>query len=77
VQATVNRFDPATGSGSVVTDAGLVIPFDAAAFATGGLRLLRPGQRLGVTVSGEGLSAAITAMWLENVGLTPAEPYRP
>jgi len=77
VQATVNRFDPATGSGSIVTDAGLVIPFGAEAFATSGLRLLRPGQRLGITVSGEGPDAAVTMMWLESVGLAPTKPYRP
>jgi 2-phospho-L-lactate guanylyltransferase len=77
VQATVNRFDPETGSGSVVTDAGLVIPFDTAAFATGGLRLLRPGQRLGVTVDGEGADAVVSALWLESVGLAPTRPYRP
>jgi cold shock CspA family protein len=77
VQATVYRFDPATGSGSVVTDAGLVIPFDAEAFATGGLRQLHPGQRLGVTVAGEGADAAVTTLWLESVGLAPSRPYRP
>ena len=73
----MNRFDPATGSGSVVTDAGLVIPFDAAAFATSGLRLLRPGQRIGITVSDEGSSASVTSLWLESVGLAPSHPYRP
>lgn len=73
----MNRFDSATGTGSVVTDAGLVIPFDAAAFATGGLRLLRPGQRIGITVSGEGSSASVTSLWLESVGLAPSRPYRP
>jgi hypothetical protein len=77
VQATVNRFDPATGSGDVVTDAGLVIPFDAEAFATSGLRLLRPGQRLGITVSGEGATTLVAALWLESVGLAPSHPYRP
>jgi 2-phospho-L-lactate guanylyltransferase len=76
VQATVYRFDPATGSGSVLSDDGVVIPFDADAFATSGLRLLRPGQRLGVTLSGEE-PPAVTMMWLEAVGLAPAKPYRP
>jgi hypothetical protein len=77
VQATVNRFDSATGSGSVVIDSGLVIPFDAEAFATGGLRLLRPGQRLGITVSDEGPTTVVTSLWLESVGLAPSRPYRP
>jgi cold shock CspA family protein len=46
VQATVASFDPATGAGTVLTDAGRRVPFDGAAFAAGGLRLLRPGQRV-------------------------------
>jgi cold shock CspA family protein len=78
VQATVYRFDPETGSGSVVTDAGLVMPFDAEAFATSGLRLLRPGQRLGITVTRAGTEpSVVTSLWLESVGLAPTRPYRP
>jgi cold shock CspA family protein len=46
VQATVATFDPASGSGSVLTDDGRRIAFDGAAFAAGGLRLLRLGQRV-------------------------------
>ncbi len=46
MQATVCRFDPETGSGSVLLDDGRQVDFDAAAFAAGGLRLLRPGQRV-------------------------------
>jgi cold shock CspA family protein len=46
VQATVATFDPADGSGTVLTDDGRRIPYDGAAFAAGGLRLLRPGQRV-------------------------------
>jgi cold shock CspA family protein len=46
VQATVATFDADSGSGTVLTDDGLRMPFDAAAFAAGGLRLLRPGQRV-------------------------------
>ena len=39
-------FDPATGSGAVLTDDGRRIPYGGDAFAAGGLRLLRPGQRV-------------------------------
>jgi len=46
VQGTVATFDPDTGSGTVLTDDGRRIAFDPAAFAAGGLRLLRPGQRV-------------------------------
>lgn len=52
MQATVFRYDPATASGSVVRDDGLEIHFEAAALAGTGLRLLRPGQRVRLEVSG-------------------------
>jgi cold shock CspA family protein len=46
VQATVATFDPATGAGSVLLDDGRPLEFDGSAFAAGGLRLLRFGQRV-------------------------------
>ena len=46
VQATVRAFDEASGSGSVLRDDGVELPFGAAAFAASGLRLLRLGQRV-------------------------------
>ena len=46
VQATVATFDPATGGGTVLLDDGRRTSFDGAAFAAGGLRLLRLGQRV-------------------------------
>ena len=46
MQATVARFDPATGAGSVLLDDGRALPFSSDAFAAGGLRLLRLGQRV-------------------------------
>jgi cold shock CspA family protein len=49
VQATVLRFDPATGSGAVVLDDGVELGFGAEAFRASRLRLLRPGQRVRVT----------------------------
>lgn len=50
VQATVHEFDPATGAGSVLLDDGRRLAFGADAFLASGLRLLRVGQRLTVTV---------------------------
>src|SRR5439155_17234031 len=44
VQATVKDFDADTGAGSVLLDDGREVTFDGAAFAAGGLRLLRFGQ---------------------------------
>ncbi len=46
LQVTVHRYDPATRSGSAVTDAGVLLPFADSALEGSGLRLLRPGQRL-------------------------------
>ncbi|MFI9305893.1 hypothetical protein [Streptomyces triculaminicus] len=46
MQATAYTFDPSTRSGSVLLDDGTPVPFDTAAFDAGGLRLLRPGQRV-------------------------------
>ena len=45
-QGTVKEFDPASRSGSVLRDDGSEIGFGAAAFDAGGLRLVRPGQRV-------------------------------
>jgi 2-phospho-L-lactate guanylyltransferase len=53
VQATVATFDPDTGSGTVLTDDGRRIPYDGDAFAAGGLRLLRPGQRVRLETAGD------------------------
>ena len=52
MQATVATFDPATGSGTVLTDDGRRIPYGADAFAAGGLRLLRLGQRVRLETAG-------------------------
>ncbi len=64
MQATVHRFDPETLSGSVLRDDGVEMPFDAAAFAASGLRLLRLGQRLTVDVTDE----RVTALRIVGVG---------
>ncbi len=77
MQATVHRFDPETRSGSVVTDAGVVLPFDADAFATGSLRHVRTGQRLTVDVEGAGAAARVVGIRLETVGRVPQRPSRP
>jgi 2-phospho-L-lactate guanylyltransferase len=77
MQATVHRFDAATRSGTVVTDEGLLLPFDAGAFATSRLRHVRTGQRLTVVVEGDDLDAHVVAMSLGTVGTPPARPSRP
>jgi cold shock CspA family protein len=53
MQATVSSFDPATGTGAVLLDDGVELPFTASALAGSGLRLLRPGQRVRLEASGD------------------------
>ncbi|MEU7158403.1 hypothetical protein [Streptomyces chrestomyceticus] len=53
MQATAYTYDAQTRSGSVLLDDGTPLPFDAAAFDAGGLRLLRPGQRVRIDVEAE------------------------
>ncbi|WP_433243988.1 hypothetical protein ACQPYK_40845 [Streptosporangium sp. CA-135522] len=48
----MRTFDTATRSGSVFLDDGTEIPFGAAAFDAGPLRLLRSGQRVNISVDG-------------------------
>ncbi|MFJ4716212.1 hypothetical protein [Streptomyces sp. NPDC088785] len=50
MQATAYTYDPETRSGSVLLDDGTPVPFAADAFDAGGLRLLRPGQRVRIEV---------------------------
>ena len=77
MQATVHRFDPTTRSGSVVTDAGVVLPFTSGAFDTSPLRTLRAGQRLTVTVTGTGERTTVTSLALGLVGVVPTRSSRP
>lgn len=51
VQATVRSFDATTRAGSVLLDDGVELPYDATAFEAGGIRLLRPGQRVRIEVA--------------------------
>jgi 2-phospho-L-lactate/phosphoenolpyruvate guanylyltransferase len=63
-QATTRNFDPATRSGTVLLDDGTEVAYDAAAFDAGGLRLLRIGQRVQMSVNGEGRVTALTLVTL-------------
>ncbi|WP_089213376.1 hypothetical protein [Streptosporangium subroseum] len=56
MQATVRIFDATTRSGSVFLDDGSEIPFDAAAFDAGPLRLLRSGQRVNIVMDGDDIT---------------------
>ena len=70
MQATVHRFDPETHTGSVLRDDGVELAFEASAFDSSGLRLLRLGQRLTVEVVDDLVVA------LRIVGIGPGQPIR-
>ncbi|MGW1837374.1 hypothetical protein [Streptomyces sp. NPDC002067] len=65
MQATAYTYDADSRSGSVLLDDGTPVPFDAAAFDAGGLRLLRPGQRVRIETTGEGDTRRITLLTLQ------------
>ncbi len=67
MQATSYTYDPETRTGSVLLDDGTPLPFDAAAFDAGGLRLLRPGQRLRIEVEGDGEERRVTFVTLQTL----------
>ncbi|ANJ09685.1 hypothetical protein LZP81_03760 [Streptomyces parvulus] len=65
MQATAYTYDPESRSGQVLLDDGTPLPFDAAAFDAGGLRLLRPGQRVRIEAEGAGPERRITLVTLQ------------
>ncbi|MEU5687951.1 hypothetical protein [Streptomyces venezuelae] len=65
MQATAYTYDSETRSGSVLLDDGTPVPFEAPAFDAGGLRLLRPGQRVRIEAEGEGEARRITLVTLQ------------
>ncbi|MET9803237.1 hypothetical protein [Streptomyces sp. NPDC006368] len=65
MQATAYTYDPDSRSGSVLLDDGTPVPFSAPAFDAGGLRLLRPGQRVRIETEGEGDALRITLITLQ------------
>ncbi|MGW0790927.1 hypothetical protein ACWD04_22475 [Streptomyces sp. NPDC002911] len=68
MQATSFTYDPETRTGSVLLDDGTPVEFDAAAFDAGGLRLLRPGQRVRIeTEESQGASPRITLVTLQTL----------
>jgi cold shock CspA family protein len=67
MQATAYTYDPESRSGHVLLDDGTPVPFDAAAFDAGGLRLLRPGQRVRIEVEGPKDRLRITLVTLQTL----------
>lgn len=70
MQATVSRYDPATGAGTCVLDDGTELDLASGALSGSGLRHLRPGQRVTVTASvGEDGERYVDGVRI--VGVTP------
>ena len=67
MQATAYTYDENTRSGSVLLDDGTPVTFDAPAFDAGGLRLLRPGQRVRIETQGDGEALRITLVTLQTL----------
>ncbi|MDG5807348.1 hypothetical protein P9869_32720 [Streptomyces ossamyceticus] len=65
MQATAYTYDAATRSGQVLLDDGTPVPFEAPAFDAGGLRLLRPGQRVRIETEGAGDALRVTLITLQ------------
>lgn len=56
------EFDPQARTGDVLLDDGRRVSFGAAAFAAGGLRLLRLGQRVELECIGEGTDSEMNVI---------------
>ncbi|SEE55473.1 hypothetical protein SAMN05216489_07103 [Streptomyces sp. 3213] len=65
MQATAYTYDAGSRTGSVLLDDGTPVPFDAAAFDAGALRLLRPGQRVRIETEGPKDRLRITLVTLQ------------
>ncbi|MFI6403446.1 hypothetical protein [Streptomyces sp. NPDC050548] len=65
MQATAFTYDAGTRTGSVLLDDGTPVPFDADAFDAGGLRLLRPGQRVRIETEGPRDGLRVTLVTLQ------------
>jgi cold shock CspA family protein len=72
MQGTVASFDEDAGTGSVVLDDGTRVEFPASAFAASGLRLLRPGQRVGLVHNPAGQVELVTLIGF----VPPSTSYR-
>lgn len=64
LQGTVRTYDPGARSGEVMLDDGSVLAFGSHAFDVGGLRQLRPGQRVRLCVEIVDGATTVTALTL-------------
>lgn len=64
MQVSIYDFDPRTRSGSVLLDDGTLLPYDAAAFDAGSMRLARVGQRVRISIEGDGADRRVSFLTL-------------
>ncbi len=64
MQASIFDWDEQMRSGSVLLDDGTLLPYDAEAFDAGSMRLARVGQRVRISVEGEGADRRVTFLTL-------------
>ena len=62
MQGTVSAFDDASRTGRVLLDDGVELDFPVEALDGTRLRLLRPGQRVRLDVSGEGAARRVVRL---------------
>lgn len=60
----MRSYDATTGSGTVMLDDGIELPYDSAAVTAGGMRGLRMGQRVRIETSGSGADTRVTFLVL-------------
>ncbi|MEU0934579.1 hypothetical protein ACIBSV_41430 [Embleya sp. NPDC050154] len=63
MQGTVYTFETDSREGVVLLDDGSPVPFDAAAFDAGGMRFLRPGQRVRMTMDATGDRVVLVTLY--------------
>lgn len=72
MQASIHRFEPATGAGSALLDDGHQVTFGGEVFARSGLRQLRAGQRVSIELAED--SRTVRRLWV--VGIGAGQPIR-
>ncbi|GAA4901001.1 hypothetical protein LX16_0489 [Stackebrandtia albiflava] len=77
MQGTVATFDPQERSGSVFLDNGTEVRFGSDAFDASGLRLLRLGQRLNLSVDDTGTVSSINIPTMRRADSIPSTIANP
>jgi 2-phospho-L-lactate guanylyltransferase len=74
VHGTVREHAVDSGAGTVVLDDGTSLAYDDQALQTGGLRLLRPGQRVRIETAGNGADRRVLRLTIATLDWPDAGP---